>query len=415
MLDVAVLPLRAVGLVTLALLLGSCGSSGPAASPPSPDAGPAPITNARLDQIFSGATTEQFDSFTRGDGFFDLPFAEVDGLGPLYVNVSCGLCHDNGLRGPGFDQRMVMVEADGFTTAADQSPILYGNEIRARLSAGATTLVNPPDLPDVKVTIRTPPAIVGRGYVEAVLDSEIVRVAAEQSTRTDAIHGRVNYVTYSSKTTANAAFNPHAFGDTVIGRFGLKARISTLDDFAADAFQNDMGITSPLRPVELPNPDGLTDDAKPGVDIEASIIDQIATYMRLTAIPTRVNLTPAGSALFDQVQCSVCHVQTLKTRSDYPVTQLAGIDAPIYSDLLLHDMGPALADGMPDGMARSSDFRTTPLIALKYMQAYLNDGRAHTIEDAIAMHGGEATASVAAFQQLSAADRATLVAYVQAL
>jgi CxxC motif-containing protein (DUF1111 family) len=250
---------------------------------------------------------------------------------------------------------------------------------------------------------------------DAVLDSEIQRGAAAQATRTDGIHGRINYVAYASQTTANPAFNAHKFGDIVIGRFGLKARVATLDDFAADAFQNDMGITSPMRPTELPNPDGLTDDEHPGVDIGITLVDQIATYMRLTAIPTRGTLTAAGTALFGQCQCSVCHVPTLHTRADYPIAQLADIDAPIYSDLLLHGMGPALADGMPDGTATSSEFRTTPLIALKYMQAYLNDGRAHTLKDAIQLHGGEATASVAAFQQLSDADRATLLAYVNAL
>jgi len=411
---------RALFIVALAALaapgLSACSSTpDPTASTTSPDAGLLPISNARLDQIFGGATTEQFNGFATGDGYFDLPFYPADGLGPVYVNTSCGECHNNGLRGPGFDQRMVMVEADGVTTAADQSPIKYGNEIRTLLTAGATTPVTPPDLPNVKVTSRTPPAVLGRGYIEAVLDSEIQRVAAAQASRSDGIHGRINYVAYASQTTADPAFNAHKFGDVVIGRFGLKARVATLDDFTADAFQNDMGITSPMRPSELPNPDGLTDDEHPGVDIGITLVDQIATYMRLTAIPTRGTLTAAGTALFDQCQCSVCHVPTLHTRADYPIAQLADIDAPIYSDLLLHDMGPALADGMPDGTATSSEFRTTPLIALKYMQAYLNDGRAHTLEDAIQLHGGEATASVAAFQQLSDADRATLLAYVNAL
>jgi CxxC motif-containing protein (DUF1111 family) len=403
--------------VPVAAVLGACSASSGSESPAeAPDAGFTPtITSSRLDQTFIGATTEQFQSFTKGDTLFDAPFAEVDGLGPLYVNVACGQCHENGLRGTGFDQRMVMVDPDGSTTAADQSPIQYGNEIRSQMTAGAKTPVVPPDLPNVKVTIRTPPPIVGRGYIEAVMDSEIVRVAADQAQRTDAIHGKVNYVTYTSQTTADPAFNPNAFGDTVIGRFGLKARIATLDDFAADAFQNDMGITSPLRPTELANPDGLTDDAKPGVDVDLTMVDAIATYMRLTAIPTRPTPDPKAVALFDQCQCSVCHVPTLKTRPDYPITQLANIDAAIFSDLLLHDMGTALADGMQDGQATSTQYRTTPLIGLKYMVAYLNDGRAHTVTDAVSLHAGEATASVAAYQGLSADDRATLDAYVQGL
>jgi CxxC motif-containing protein (DUF1111 family) len=427
-------PLPFASVLSVAAILGACSSGPPGASQPpgadagraqpdaggtasAPDAGEGGTTfvSTRLDQTFIGATTAQFQSFTRGDALFDTPFAEVDGLGPLYVNVACGLCHENGLRGTGFDQRMVMVDADGITTAADQSPIEYGNEIRKLMAAGATTPVVPPDLPNVKVTIRTPPAILGRGYIEAVMDSEITRVAAEQAQRTDAIHGKVNYVAYGSQTTADPAFFAYTFGQTVIGRFGLKARVATLDDFAADAFQNDMGITSPLRPTELPNPDGLTDDEKPGVDTDLPTVDAIATYMRLTAIPTRPAPDPMGVALFDQCQCSACHVPTLKTRADYPIAQLAGIDAPIFTDLLLHDMGPALADGMQDGQASSTQYRTSPLIGMKYMLAYLNDGRAHTITDAISQHGGEATASVAAYQGLSDADRATLDAYVSGL
>ncbi len=162
--------------------LGACSASSGADSASSP-----PIVDPRLDSIFADATPAQVTAFNSGDALFDTPFYPADGLGPLYVNISCGECHDNGLRGPGFDERMVMVEADGFTTAADQSPIAYGNEIRARLTAGATTPVSPPDLPNVKVTIRTPPAILGRGYMEAVLDSEIER-GRRRAGHTDCIH-----------------------------------------------------------------------------------------------------------------------------------------------------------------------------------------------------------------------------------
>jgi CxxC motif-containing protein (DUF1111 family) len=402
----------------LGFLLAGCGSaaSSPGSTPPDGNAvAVAAVTDPRLDEVIAGATTDQFTRFDQGDSLFDLPFYPADGLGPLYVNISCGECHDNGLRGPGFDERMVMVEADGFTTASDQSPIEYGNEIRARMTAGAKTPVDPPAITNIKVTIRTPPSIVGRGYMEAVLDSEIERVAAEQSKRSDGIHGRVNRVVYASETSADTTFNPYVKGQTVIGRFGLKARIATLDDFAADAFQNDMGITTPMRPNELKNPDGLTDDEKPGIDATLDLVGQLAMYMRLTAIPTREPLSPAGQALFDQCACNVCHVPTLKTRPDYPIAELAGIDAPIYTDFLLHDMGTALADGMTDGTATSTEYRTSPLLALRYMKSYLNDGRAHTLDDAIRTHGGEATAAARAYEGLSDAERMTLLAFVGAL
>ncbi len=93
----------------------------------------------------------------------------------------------------------------------------------------------------------------------------------------------------------------------------------------------------------------------------------------------------------------------------------AGTQVAVYTDFLLHDMGAALADGMPDGTATSTEFRTSPLIGLRYMKAFLNDGRAHTITDAIEGHGGEAAGAVQAFEQLSADDRATLLDFVGAL
>src|SRR5262249_19599378 len=160
-----------------------------------------------------------------------------------------------------------------------------------------------------------------------------------------------------------------------IGRFGLKARIVTLDEFTADAFQGDMGLTSPMRPDELPNPDGLVDDDKPGTDVEIDHIDRIAFYLRHIAIPARVGLSVRGAKLFAQVGCSSCHVPTMHTRADYPIRQLANIDAPVFTDLLLHDMGAALADGMTDGSADASYWRTAPLIGMRFFRTFLHDGR----------------------------------------
>jgi CxxC motif-containing protein (DUF1111 family) len=258
--------------------------------------------------------------------------------------------------------------------------------------------------------------------MEAVLDSEIERVATEQSARTDGIHGRVNHLTYASEANTDTRFHTHQKGDAVIGRFGLKARVPTLDDFAADAFQGDMGITSPLRPTEFPNPDGLTDDEKPGIDVTYESVNSRAMYVRLLEIPRRVETAP-GAALFEQVLCSACHVPSLHTSKTYPVPALADIDAKLYTDFLLHDMGDSLADGLPaspsvDGEASSRDWRTTPLIGLRFNRTLLHDGRAKTVEQAILGHrgeGSEANDSVDQYQALSAEDRSTLIDFVKAL
>jgi CxxC motif-containing protein (DUF1111 family) len=111
-------------------------------------------------------------------------------------------------------------------------------------------------------------------------------------------------------------------------------------------------------------------------------------------------------------------VPTLRTRPDYPVAALAGIDAPVYTDLLLHDMGDALADGVADGNATSREWKTAPLIGLRHATGFLHDGRARTILDAVVAHEGpssEANASIAAFRALAPAAQATLLRFVEGL
>ncbi|HEY4242991.1 MAG TPA: di-heme oxidoredictase family protein [Kofleriaceae bacterium] len=393
-----------------ALTAGGCGSSS-GDDGAEPDARPQVLAS---DTPISGLSPDDLASFQNGDALFDLPFRPADGLGPLFVRTSCGACHSDGARGPGLVQKMAVVEADGVTAAADQSELLWGHSERAGLAAGATTPIAPPDDPDVKVTIRLGPPVFGRGYMEAVADSELTRIAGVEAQRTDGIHGVLSMETYASVPNPANTFSTYQMGDTVIGRFGVKARIATLDDFAADAFQGDMGLTTPMRPTELPNPDGLTDDLRPGVDLGQDHVDRVAFYVRRIAIPARVGLTDAGAQLFDQVKCTGCHTPTLHTRADYPIPQLADIDAPIYTDLLLHDMGTALADGMTDG-GTSLTWRTAPLIGLRFSLSFLHDGRAATVADAIMQHAGEAAGSRDAFAALSADDQATLLAYVQAL
>jgi len=406
--------------VALGLVLGACGSDDvpvpvPVASPPGgksdvPEGDP-------FDVPIAGVDDAELKAFFEGDALFGLVLREHDGLGPLYTRSACGACHEEGLRGPGSVQKMSVVEADGITTSKDQSKLPYGHTVHPLLAAEGKTPIQPPDDPSVLVTIRVGPPILGRGYLEAVLDSEILRVAAEQAERTDAIHGRVNHVVYASEPNPDPTFNGHQPGEMLIGRFGLKARIATLDEFTADALQGDMGITTPLRPGEFANPDGLTDDLKPGVDLTTESVNKRATYIRLTAIPRRTELA-AGRALFDQLQCRACHAPTLKTRPDYPIALLAGIDAPIFTDMLLHDMGDELADGMIDGEATSREWRTAPLIGLRFDKTFLHDGRAHTVEEAILLHAGkgsEAAASIASYEALSPADHDALLTFVSAL
>jgi len=405
------------------LLLAACGGGRP--GPGAPDGGGAGValepTPETPDLPLSGATIEQQRAFRSGDSLFEQLFDEADGLGPVYVRSSCTACHLRGGRGPAETQRMAIVSS---ATGAPVESLPFGALVRPLVTAGAVTPVLPPDggLPPgeaLLVTTRLPAPLFGRAYLEAILDSEIERVAGEQSVRSDGIHGRVNRVSFHSTGSVDPSFPVHVAGESgLIGRFGVKARMATLDEVAADALQGDMGLTSALRPTELPNPGGLTDDLSPGVDVPDENLAALVGYTRLLDIPARASPDPRGAALFDSVGCAVCHVPTLRTRLDWPTSQLAGIDAPVFTDLLLHDMGEGLADGQLEEGAGPRDFRTAPLIGLSFLPAYLHDGRARTLREAILGHGSpgsEAAETVQRFEGLSAADQEKLLAFVAGL
>jgi CxxC motif-containing protein (DUF1111 family) len=419
---------RALGMLSAVFACSAlslaCGSSSPASNDPNEGAPDGALPASKFDPFdvpVSGVTSVQFATFSDGDNLFGLPLREADGLGPLYTRNSCGSCHREGTRGPGFVQKMSVVDVDGLTPLLDQSKLKFGNTVHPLLTAGAKTPILPPgDDPSIKVSERMGPPVLGRGYMEAILDSEIERLQAEQAKRKDAIHGRVNHVTYASERNTDTTFHDHSQGEELIGRFGLKARIATLDDFTADAMQGDMGITSPLRPDEFANPDGLLDDLKPGTDVTADSVNLRANYMRLIAIPRRPEPTEAASSLFAQAKCNVCHAPALHTSPDYPLAMLADIDAPVFTDLLLHDMGLTLSDGVRDidGEAGPRDWRTAPLLGLRFNRSYLHDGRAATVRDAILAHGdpsSEAYESAQLFLALTGEQQQTLLEFVEAL
>lgn len=361
----------------------------------------------RPDLPLANASADELARFREGDRLFELPFREPDGLGPLYIRASCEACHQADGRGPGLVPKMAVVEPDGVTPAADQSRLRFGPTGRPYVAAGARVPLGlPADHAGVRETFRLPPAVYGRGFIDAVSDAEIERVAALGAARSDGIRGRVHRL------------GAGGGGASAIGRFGLKARIATLDEFAADALQNDMGLTTPVRPVEPANPDGLTDDGKPGVDLPIEAVQSLAAYLRLLGLPPRGPADAGAETLFAEALCAACHVPAMATRPDYPVRALAGIAAPVYTDLLLHDMGADLADGVVDRDAGSREWRTAPLIGLRFAPRLMHDGRAHGVEEAVLAHegpGSEANVAVARFRALGPETRARLIRFVETL
>jgi CxxC motif-containing protein (DUF1111 family) len=349
----------------------------------------------------SGLTPEQEALFVRGDELFERPFRESEGLGPVYIRAACASCHASDGRGPGSVERLAALSPDG-TPLDDQRAVLpYGSVSRPEFSPPATRGVLPPSDPRVHRSLRVGPAVFGRGWIEAVDEREVERLAAEQRARGGAVHGRV----------------PRLM-DGRLGRFGVKSRVATLREFAADAFRGDMGLTSPVFMTEVPNPDRLADDARPGVDLTDAQLDAVGLYVAAIAMPARAPRSAQGASIFERAQCSQCHAPSLATRADYPLAAIAGRPAEIYSDLLVHDMGRALADGIAEASAGPRDWRTAPLIGTRFSRTFLHDGRARTLDEAIRMHAGEgseANDSVAAYTALSQPERDALLEFVRAL
>ena len=389
-LPAALLPL------TLAIAAPSCGVRGE----------PAALTVVRddpSDQPIAGATEADLRAFAEGDRLFEKVFRPSQGIGPVFIQSSCRACHGAGGRGPGSVTRMAFVSDDGGSPRADLAHRLpYGSTARPQRAAGATQGVTPPRPEPAErllLSLRVGPAVFGRGWIEAVSDEAILAEEARQSSAGGAVSGRANRL-----------------ADGRIGRFGVKARVPDLDTFSAEAFQGDMGLTSPRVPREVPNPDGLTDDLRPGVDLTDDVVRATAAYVRRLAIPARNGLTADGRRRFDEAGCSGCHVPSMATRADFPVAAMAGRDAELYSDLLLHDMGEGLSDGIAgEGLATEREWRTAPLLGMRFSRRFLHDGRARSVEEAIRLHGGEGSVAARRFEAMSPADRAALADFVRRL
>jgi CxxC motif-containing protein (DUF1111 family) len=191
-----------------------------------------------------------------------------------------------------------------------------------------------------------------------------------------------------------------------------------------EAYHQDMGVTSSYRPYENLNPQSSLPDvdqvAEPEVD--DGQVDNVANYCRMLAPPDPGEWTESrrhGEAMFVAARCVDCHVPTLRTGwSEFePVRNR---DIAIYSDLLLHDMGDALADNRPDGSADGREWRTAPLWGMRVVREFLSgrllllhDGRATSVDEAIRLHGGEATAARDAYIAMPATDRAAVVEFVE--
>ena len=375
----------------------------------------APEEGDVFDAPLPGITRAEAAAFARGDEEFGRRFAPSAGLGPIFNNASCFACHSGDGRGR-LDNALQRIgsPADDFMRSVGgpqiQDKATVGAEFE-RLPAGA------------QVSVRLPPPVFGVGLIEAIPESAILANADPADANGDGISGRPNLVTAADFVPP---FEPGGGAEPRLGRFGRKAQVSNILQQVVEAYHQDMGVTTEHLPFENRNPlsslpiESADHAADP--EIPSATVQAVVAYLRLLAPPSPGAETPRreeGRALFATLRCTSCHVPELKTGT-HTVAALSHKDVQLYSDLLLHDMGDALADNRPDGSATGREWRTTPLWGLRLMRRFLNgdafllhDGRARSVEEAVLLHGGEAKASRDAFAALTPAQRAALLDFVE--
>jgi len=363
--------------------------------------------NGLIDQATFDADRETFDEQEDID----------EGLGPVFNARSCGECHGTPvsggssqvteLRAGHFDGRNFVAHPGGSLIndraidALIQERILGGNEVR---------------------TFRGSPSTLGLGYVEAIDDQTLIDLARWQFFFTGGrIPGQVIRVPVAE---ANGALR--------VGRFGWKNQNSSLVSFAADAYLNEMGITSTLQPDEnssngnsIAGYDAVADPEDNGGDVA-----KFAEFIRATKAPPRdadLSATPEaliGAQLFNQVSCNVCHVTTLRTApagtsingGQFVVPDALGakIIHP-YSDFLLHDVGTGDGIVQNGGPSSRNKVRTAPLWGLRTRTRFMHDGASLTPRDAILRHDGEARLVITNFRNLTDLQRNQLLIFLRSL
>ncbi len=354
-----------------------------------------------------------------------------DGLGPLFAARSCAGCHagptlaarftdasDGRIAGRGFVIRFG--DADGRPDSL-YGRLLQQQAVQSMKPEGRVVLLASADPlksytydlelmrgsldPTTHVSARLAPPLVGRAALERI-DADAVIARADPDDRDhDGISGRARMIATDS--------------GEALGRYGWKAQSTGLEVQIADAFAIDIGLSSALRPFPhgdcterepdcMAAPTGAS-DRYGGNELAPEIVGLVAAYVRSLPLNARSGNDIAAVNLFASTGCAACHVPEMAAEG--------GGTVAVHTDLLLHDMGPALDDGVGEPGVASAEWRTAPLVGMAPVggRRYLHDGRAATIDAAIRAHGGEASAALARYLALSETERQALAAYVESL
>jgi CxxC motif-containing protein (DUF1111 family) len=371
----------------------------------------ATTAGADLGDPVGGLTAAQLHAFVIGREAFEEEEVAEDGLGPVFNGTSCVECHNAGAVGGGseiVETRFGTVRNGAFDPLVRQGGSLIQTQGLGYYGGCEYVGEHVPRRATIVAGRRTTP-LFGLGLVDAVPDATFVALAARQARLSPRTAGRPNVVL------------DVASGERVVGRFGWKSQVPNLFQFSADAYVNEMGITTPLFPDEV-CPQGncqlLSCDPVPGVDDDLADVELFAAFMRLLAPPrprqaVDLRAVAAGSRLFDEVGCADCHVRALTTGP----SAVAALDRRTFhpfSDFLLHDMG-SLGDGIVQGEASGTEMRTAPLWGLRVITTFLHDGRASTVEDAILAHEGQGRRARRRFLALTPRQRDYLLRFLGTL
>lgn len=383
----------------LAVVLLGCGALGQS-----------PYTETEPGLPLPGLSEPEQSAFARGEALFNRPFTPEDGLGPLFNQDRCGSCHDLPTSGGHGAEPVIKATrfdpVEGCSTLPEHGgDLLQTVVIESARALGFGAERTPPGA--TAITEIRAPAVYGLGLVEQIAEADIMRNADPDDADGDGISGRPNL------DAAGRA-----------GRFGRRAQHSTLDSFIEEAIRLEMGITTPAHPVEethngVPWLEGI--DVAPDPEIGAEELELLVAYMRFLAPPQPILTNdPAarddieeGERIFEFMGCDACHTPALTTAaSETPALHRKRFR--LYSDLLLHDMGPELADICSPGIL-PSEWKTARLVGLGHRSEFLHNGRAQSLSDAILLHGGEAAASRDVFRRLTDQARSQVLAFLRSL
>lgn len=392
---------KALILLSMVLLVVACHKVLPGAPP----------DDELLDGTVEGLTGEQNQIFLRGDvAFNEEVFTPATGLGPVFVATSCRTCH----AGDGKGHPFTMLTRFGQKDTVNRFLKLGGPQLQHRAIPGFA----PEQIPAGATFSKfMPPANTGLGFLDAVPDKTLLDLADENDANGDGISGRPNWLRIPAYADPRPAYAEK--DGKYIGRFGKKAAAYDLLQQTANAYNQDIGITSLFEPY----------DTYSGHEIDPEVstqtVQDVVFYLKTLKAPIQRNQNDpdvvSGKQVFTNIGCAKCHTPQLVSGTS-SIAVLSGKTIFPYTDMLLHDMGPGLDDGYTEGSATTAEWRTPPLWGLglsKNSQGgqyfLLHDGRARTIEEAILSHGGEADQIRENFKQLNAEQKSQLIKFLESL